>query len=465
VFGRNCTSNRPRKVWQFVKNSVVSLGAVPVMTRVMYQLEQVVAHALVPFALLLMLLRARKEPDHMQSVSDRFGLGVVKHKGAVWVYAASLGETRAASPLVRRLRAAGYKVLLTHQSPAGRAEGKRLFGHDTGVAQAFIPLDLFWAIRIFLRRYKPVALIVMEIEIWPAMLLETTRKGIPTIMANGNLLDRSIDKNRGLRSHLLQLYKLFSRIFTRADDYRDRYVSLGVDAARVSVVGEMKFDQLTDPAHGQMARTLRANLAGAQRVLMIASSVEAEEAMLLPMVARLIAQDAGLRVLWAPRSPQRFQAVADAVSGLGLTVAQRSKLGAAMDGDIGTAQVLIGDSIGEMDAYYPVADLVFVGASLVDHGGHNIVEPLALGRPVVMGPSTYGIDFAAKPAARLGTFQSLPDSAQLEQHIVDLFADPPSLARMSAAALEFTAEKSGAADATCRGIVAILAPPIEGAPL
>ena len=162
-----------------MKSDAVSLKILSWQTRAVYLLEQVLAHALVPLAFLIMVLRSRKEPAHFKNLSDRFGFGALEHRKSVWIYAAFLGETRAASPLIRRLRSAGYMVLLTHQSPAGHAEGARLFGGDDGVTQSFIPLDLFWAVRIFLRRFQPVALIVMEIEIWPAMLMETTRKGIP----------------------------------------------------------------------------------------------------------------------------------------------------------------------------------------------------------------------------------------------------------------------------------------------
>lgn len=445
-----------------LKNNKITLNALPFTTRALYLFEQVIAHLLVLFVPLLMLLRSRKEPAHFRKLRDRFGLGPVDQKGAVWVYAASLGETRAASPLIRRIRAEGFKVLLTHQSPAGLAEGARLFADDSGVAQAFVPLDLFWAVRLFLRRFQPVALIVMEIEIWPAMLTETTRKGIPIAMANGNLLEESIGTGRGPRRHILRLYFLFSHICTRTQNYFDRYVRIGVDPSRVSVVGEMKYDQWVDPAHLNMAKTLRANCVGAKRFLMIASSVEVEEAFLLPMVERLVARDSDLRVLWAPRSPQRFQAVADELMSKGVAVTLRSSLGLDMDGPMPPTQVIIGDSIGEMNAYYPVADLVFVGASLVDHGGHNIIEPLALGRPVVMGPSTYGIDFAAKPAGQAGAFESLPDAVALEARIAELLADPATLAQMSEAAAAFTLDKTGAAEKTFQELHSMLKPISEG---
>jgi 3-deoxy-D-manno-octulosonic-acid transferase len=425
-------------------------------TKTFYVIEQIIAHMLIPLIILLLIFRSRKEPAHLKNLKHRIGFGPVGQKGAIWVYAASLGETRAASPLIYRLRSEGFKVLLTHQSPAGLAEGARIFGLDSGVTQCYVPLDFFWAVRIFLQRSKPLALVVMEIEIWPAMLIETARKGVLVTMANGNLLDRSTDKKDYLRRRLNNLYQIFNHIFTRTDEYRSRYLSIGVKPENVSVVGELKFDQLIDPAQLNLSKKLHSKLIGAQRILMIASSVRAEERLLLPMVVRLISADPGLRVVWVPRSPQRFRAVEDALTAKGVTVQKRSSMGSLIDGTPTNAQVLLGDSIGEMNVYYPLADLVFVGASLVDHGGHNVVEPMALGKPIVMGPSIYGVAFAASPAAIDGALEILPDAKALETRITALMLNSGSLAQMSAAATNFINNKAGAADKTCVGIKALL---------
>lgn len=427
----------------------IRLGLLPRSTRVLYVVMQVVAHVALPLLALLTVWRAVKEPAHLTHLSQRFGLGQVGPRRAVWVYAASLGETRAASPLIRAIIATGQPVLLTHLSPAGMAEGWRLFPDQPLVTHRYMPLDLFWAVRLFLWRAKPRLGLVLEIEIWPAMMIEATRAGVPMVMANGNLLDRSIKP--GLRHHLMQLYALFSHIFTRDDAYHARYLSVGVQASRITVVGEMKYDQWIDPAQLAQGAALRARWPGAARVLMIASSVEGEETALMRMVEGLLRRMPDLRVVWVPRSAQRFDAVEQAVAGLG--VQRRSTLGSAMDGaiDPGT-RVLVGDSLGEMNAYYAMADLVFVGASLIDHGGHNIMEPMALGRPVVMGPSTYGVAFAAGPAAQAGAFESLPDAVALGARIAQLLQDVPALTAMARAAAAFAADQTGAAGRTFAGL-------------
>jgi len=430
-------------------------------SRLTYAAVQVLSHLALPVLLLALAWRARKEPAHLAHLSHRFGLGPVGPGGAVWVFAASLGETRAVSPLVRHLLDDGQHVLLTSQSPAGLAEGHRLFGTDPRVTLRHVPADLFWAVRLFLSRARPRALLVVEIELWPAMLRESARAGLPCIMVNGNLLDQSMRHRTGLRGWLLGHYRLFTHIFTRTPAYRDRYLALGVDPARVSVVGELKYDQWIDPGQVAAGQRLRAMWPAEAPVLLIASSVKDEEPALLELVRGLLARPGlhGLRVVWAPRSPQRFGPVAAALTAAGLRTTRRSALGdlatAVLPGD---TRVLLADSTGEMNVWYPMADLVFVGASLTGDGGHNIMEPMALGRPVVMGPSIYGIAFAAEPAARMGAFETLPDAAALEIRIAALLTDRAALDRMSHGAARFSASQTGAAARTLAALRPALRP-------
>jgi 3-deoxy-D-manno-octulosonic-acid transferase len=334
-----------------------------------------------------------------------------------------------------------------------------LFPDEPLITHRYIPLDLFWAVRLFLRRARPRLGLVLEIEIWPAMMIEATRAGVPMVMANGNLLERSIGGMRWPRRHLLALYRLFARVFTRDAAYRDRYLAVGVQADRIDVVGEMKYDQWIEPHHLEQGKRLRQGWNGAERVLLIASSVRDEEAPLLEMVQRLLAGDSGLRVIWAPRSPQRFDAVANALTKLGIAVMRRTSLGPMMAEQPVDARVIVGDSTGEMNIWYAMADLVFVGASLVDHGGHNIMEPMALGCPVVMGPSTFGVAFAVEPARSAGAMDSLPDVHKLEDRIVSLLANDTERMAMATAARRFADAQGGAASRTYAGLRPYLVPP------
>lgn len=433
--------------------------------RLIHLAVQGLAPLLLPFLLLGLALRARREPAHLRHLSHRFGLGPAGPGGAVWVYAASLGETRAVSPLVRALLADGHDVLLTHQSPAGLAEGHRLFPDTPGLTHRYVPADLAWATRLFIARARPSALVVAEIELWPAMLRECARAGIPRVMVNGNLLPESLRPRPGLRGLLqrwvLGHYRLFTHVFTRTPAYRDRYIAQGLPPDRVTVAGELKYDQWIDPAQVAAGQHLRRQWPAAAPVLMIASSVRDEETALLALIAGLRARPGlgSCRIVWAPRSPQRFDAVAEALAAQGLRVTRRSTLGALAQAVLPPeTDVLLGDSIGEMNVWYPMADLVFVGASLNGDGGHNIMEPLSLGRPVVMGPSIYGIAFDAGPAAAAGALASLPDASALETRIAALLADRAALARMAEAAAAFAATRRGAGARTMDGLRPLLRP-------
>lgn len=426
-------------------------------TWALYVTVQVLLHLAIPLAVCLLVYRSIREPGHLRGILERFGLGRIETKGAIWIYAASLGETRAAAPLIRQIRAAGRPVLLTHFSPAGLAEGWRLFPDDPGVEHRFMPLDLFWSVRLFLLRARPAIGVVLEIEIYPAMLLEARRAGVPMVMANGNLLEESIIHASPARRHLMKMYQEFTHIFTRTTNYRDRYIRVGVSPDRISCVGELKSDLWVDPKHSVMGITLRSRW-DVERVLLIASSVRDEEALLFPMVEDLLSRDGGLGVLWVPRSPQRFGAVVEALIPIAGQVLRRSNLGAAFDGNVPKAcRVIVGDSIGEMNAYYAMADLVFVGASLVPHGGHNVIEPMVHCKGVVTGPSIYGVAFAAEPAQVAGALEILPNPAALSQRISELLRDPLKLSEMGQAALTCGAQFAGAAVSTWVGIEKLLA--------
>lgn len=414
-----------------------------------YSCLQPLMHVALPLAFALFFLRSFKEPSYRQGLASRLGFGPVGRKNSIWIYAASLGETRAASPIVQRLLEEGHTILLTHNSAAGFREGLRLFGAESRVTVRYVPLDLFWAVGIFLRRTRPRAGIVMEIEIWPAMLMEASRAGVPMFLANGNLLEESISRRGMLRRFLFSLYRLFTAIFTRGEEYRQRYIRLGVEPERVHVVGELRYDLRLPEDQLRCGERLRSEWAGTQPVLMIASSVRDEEAGLLELVNQLTARIPDLKTVWVPRSPQRFEAVAAMIESTGLKVLCRTKLGELTRSRIPeSTQVLVGDSIGEMFVYYAMSDLVFVGGSLGQDGGHNIVEPMAVGRAVVMGPSIYGVAFAAGEASKVGAFQSLPDLPALIAACYELLLDPIRLSRMGQAAARFAATQTGSAKRT-----------------
>lgn len=435
-----------------------------------YALYQVLFHLAVPFLFLALLLRSRKEPDHLHGLGGRFGFGPKTDSAPVWIFAASLGETRAASPLIRAILAEGHPVHLSHLSPAGLSEGRRLFAAEIAagtVTSSYNPLDMFWAVRLFLARVKPCAGLVVEAEVWPALLFEAARTGLPMFQINGNYLETSLTRDRarfgGLR---LSLFDGYTKVLTKSPEQQDRYIRAGVPKEDSHLVGELKFDQTIPQYQIDKARTFREQAFGKRPVFAIASSVAGEEEALLAIVQTLMSNDATgddrPAVVWVPRSPQRFTAVADALRGFYPDVATRSALLAddlTATGPV-DIDILVGDSMGEMNFYLALSDLTFVGATLVDHGGHSIIEPLALSKPVVTGPSTYGIAFAAAEASKAGALTVCSDAEELQDHVLDMMGNSKALAPATQAAQGFCDQHIGAAERSLK----VLAPYLPARP-
>ena len=420
----------------------------PNTTRVAYFIYQIAYHFALPLIGLLALWRARKEPGHLYNVSHRWGLGPVGATGGIWVYAASLGEMNAARPLVQEFLNDGHHVLLTHLSPAGFDRGVQQFGNNPRVTHLYMPFDCFWTVQLFLRRAKPALGIVLEIEIWPAMLIEADRLSIPMFMANGNLLPNRMKRLQTWRRHGLYLYRLFDHIFTRSQDYVERYIDAGVRPENVSVAGELRFDTQPGSALLAFGRDLRQTW-NTTFTFMIASSVKGEEIILLKIVADFLKAAPQARVIWVPRSPQRFDAIADLLHSCEIPYSRRSQL---IDSLNSKSKVLIGDTLGEMDLYLGLADVVFVGASFTDMGGHNIIEPLSAGCPVIIGPSTYGVDFVARPAQQAGVFETFKTPHAMYTHILTLNKDLPSVQMKQKKAKAFASINSDTAKLIVKNI-------------
>ena len=415
----------------------------PLTTVIIYWLYQLTFPIFIISALSLAAWRSLKEPSHLTRLADRFGFGPVGPKGAIWVYAASLGEMNAARPLVQVFLDNGHDILLTHLSPAGLKAGQKFFGEHPKVTHRYIPLDFFLMVKLFLRRAKPACGIVLEIEIWPAMLIQANRLGVPMYLVNGNLLAKSMTRLNTWKRSSLHMYRLFDHIFTRADDYVDRYKATGVLHKDLTVTGELRLDIPRNPISIAKGQAWREAWAGKEFTFMIASSVKVEENVLIQCCIELSKQVPTIKIIWVPRSPQRFAAISQKAQKAGLLSMRRSDCNNSIPNPI---QVFVGDSMGEMDIYLGMADVVFVGASFSNGGGHNIVEPLSTGCPVVMGPSTYGVDFIAKDATSAGIFHSFSTPEEMTNFIIDNARSPQKLEQMRSNSSTFCKMNIGASE-------------------
>ena len=414
----------------------------PLSTLLIYALYQTIFPFFVVYGLLIALKRSLKEPSHLKRLSDRFGLGPIGEKGAIWIYAASLGEMNAARPLVQVFLDNGHYILLTHLSPAGLEAGQKFFGDNPKVTHRYMPLDFFLLVRLFLLRARPSCGIVLEIETWPAMLVEADKLKLPMYLANGNLVALALKRLESWKRHSLYMYRLFNHIFTRSEEYVDRYRGTGVQLQDLTVIGDLKLENPRNPELIAKGQAWRKAWADESFTLLIASSVQAEEEILIQSCIELFKKVPNMRVIWVPRSPQRFEALSKKIKNAGIVSTNRSKV----FNDISPVnRLLVGDSIGEMDLYLGMADIVFVGASFNNGGGHNIVEALSAGCPVVMGPSTHGIDEVAKDAASAGVFYSFAKPEEMTSFIIGISKSSQKLDQMRTASSTFCKMNIGAA--------------------
>ncbi|HWQ38887.1 MAG TPA: lipid IV(A) 3-deoxy-D-manno-octulosonic acid transferase [Burkholderiales bacterium] len=404
-------------------------------------LYSLAAYLLVPWALLHLLLRARRQPAYLRHLRERFGFYPAPAADpTIWIHAVSVGETRAAEPLVQALRArhASRRIVLTHMTPTGRETARSLFG-DT-VEIRYLPYDLPGAVRRFLKCYRPALGIVMETELWPNLIHGCAAGAIPVYLVNARLSERSAARYRGLRGLTAPMLRALAGIGAQTARDAERLHALG--ASRVVVTGNLKFDRTAPPAQLELGNRLRERFGRARPVFLAASTREGEEALLIEPIRRL--SDAGALVVLVPRHPQRFDEVAQLLKARGLPFQRRSD-DTAIQAD---TRVVLGDSMGEMYAYYAACDVAFVGGSLLPFGGQNLLEACAVGKPVLVGPHTFNFEEATEQAIAEGAALRVPNPDELVRAASVLLAEPERARAMGEAGRRFTATHRGATERT-----------------
>jgi 3-deoxy-D-manno-octulosonic-acid transferase len=384
-----------------------------------------------PIALLVLQRAARKLGDRGR-VGERFGRVAPIDGGVeVWLHAASFGEVQAATPLVDALllRHGDGRIGVTTMTATGAALLRQRWG--ARVHQAYVPFDLPWLVARFLDRWQPQRAIVMESELWPNLFRALAERRIPLLVANARMSPRSRARYARLGGFVRQTIACADAIAAQAPHDADSYRALG--AGRVEITGNLKFDCVVPDAQLAAGRALRAAL-GAQRPAWIAASThEGEEAAALAAHRRLLEAHADALLILVPRHPQRFDSVAKTIERAGLDYTRRSQSVAIPDSRF-PIPVLLGDSMGEMFCYLAASDLAFVGGSLVDIGGHNVLEPAALGLPVLFGPHMHNQKTAGELLLQAGGAQQIADADDLGAALLSLLGDPARMQRIGQAA-------------------------------
>jgi len=383
-----------------------------------------------PLAFATVLWRGLRDRSYWQGLGERFGRGRALGGGpSIWLHAVSLGEMTAAAPLVRALRSRYPEspVMLTCATPTGRVYARAQFGDSADVR--FLPYDMPGAVARFFDRARPQVAIIMETELWPNLFGECVRRGVPLVLASARLSAKSVSRYRRLGGLFRGVLSGISLIAAQTDEDARRFLAIGAQPARTRVVGNIKFDLELNAGILARGRELRASF-GSTRSLWVAGSTHAgEEEQVLAAHEELLAYRPDALLLLVPRHPDRFSAVAELLRRRKVRFAQRST-GLMPDG---ATEVVLVDTVGELAALYASADVAFVGGSLVPIGGHNLLEPAALGVPVLTGPShDNGQEIAALLIER-GAALQVSNARELAAVLKRLLAEPEERQRMGAA--------------------------------
>ncbi|PUB16279.1 3-deoxy-D-manno-octulosonic acid transferase [Yoonia sediminilitoris] len=370
---------------------------------------------LMPIVLLYLRKRGAKDPLYKSHLAERFGIYPNARPDAVWVHAVSLGEMRSATPLIRALLARGDHVVTTHFTPAGRREAQREFAGEIASGQVqpvWVPFEYGFAYRRFLRAFAPKYGLVMEIEIWPRMIMACRKQGTPLFMCNAQYPRKSYEKDRGgLRAALLAG---FAGGFVKSQAQKDRFADAGM--SNIHITGELRFDQPIPQAHLDAAATVRDHFTKGRPAYTLTSVVEGEDHIYIDMIR----QTPDACFVYVPRAPERFDEVAAMLRDAGVRFARRSDLfDAALEPvqPLDDIDVLLGDSMGEMYFYLGLCDRAIVGGGFVTKGAHNVIEPLALKKPVIVGPHIWTIEYPATEAIAAGVCTHVANPKALQDAV------------------------------------------------
>jgi 3-deoxy-D-manno-octulosonic-acid transferase len=424
--------------------------------RLLYSLGWLLA---TPLVLAYLLWRSRRQPAYRAHWGERFGWFAPRADDAplIWIHAVSVGETRAAQPLVRALADAhpDARILLTCMTPTGRETARELYAAALGArfAQAYLPYDGFGGPRRFLRAWRPAFGVLMETELWPNLMAAAEDADVPVALVSARLSERSLA--RGLRQRALvePAARRLSLVLAQSSADAGRIARLGreVDA----VTGNLKFDNSPNAGFLALGRGWRERIG---RPVIVAASTRDGEESLLHEAWRRLASTAPGRPLLAivPRHPQRFDEVARLLRVEGVVLARRAALDDPAT-DWSGVDLLLGDSMGEMDAWYALAGCAVIGGSLKPFGSQNLIEACAVGCPVIVGPSTFNFAEAAEQAIEAGAAVRVADAQGAISAALRLLADAPAAAAMGGAGEAFAAAHRGATRRTLDALAPLVA--------
>ena len=406
----------------------------------MRYLYSLIFYLILPFIFLRLKLKARKLASYEEHWHERLGYAPISNRPLIWLHAVSVGETIASAPLVKAIKheLPEYDILVTNMTPTGRLQAEQSLGDD--VIHAFVPYDYTTAVKRFLRRVKPQLLIIMETELWPNIIHYTTKAKIPIILANARLSKKSANAYQWIRFFVKAMLKNIDKIAVQSQADAERFLNLGANEKQIEVTGNIKFDCETPDNLIKEGKLLRSSWNNDRPVWIAASTHEGEEEKILKahQLVKQTLQDALL--ILVPRHPERFQTVYELCLANNFSVIKRSDDTPCLP----NTDVFLGDSMGELFLYYGMSDAAFVGGSLVQVGGHNVLEPAAIGIPVITGNIYHNFIEIVSLLEQAGTLAVINDENMLNKQLIKLLTNKPLRLQIGQLGREVVMENRGA---------------------
>jgi 3-deoxy-D-manno-octulosonic-acid transferase len=405
-------------------------------------LYSILFYIALPLILIRLLWRGIRSPSYWQRWSERFGNSPLlsDQQPVIWVHAVSVGEVEATRPLIKTLftEYPKHQIIITTMTPTGSTRVRLLYGDS--VSHCYLPYDVSFAVQRFLKRTHPQFGIIMETEIWPMLLLTCQQLNIPLVLANARMSERSAKGYGRFANFTKTILQSLHFIAAQSEADRQRFKQLGADIKKVHAIGNLKYEISLPTSLVEQATAMR-NLWGSHRPTWVAGSThEGEEAIILNASRQVRAAFPELLLIIVPRHPERFDRVTALSQKAGFKTLRRSEH-RPCPSDV---KVLVVDTMGELPLFFAASDIAFVGGSLMPVGGHNILEPAALGRPIITGPHYFNFNQITKQFLKADAAIQINDTEELAETIIKLLQDSPQRTKMGDAALQLMASSQGA---------------------
>ena len=399
-----------------------------------------------PLVILRLLWKSRLNAHYRKNIGMRFACSPLRFEKSIWIHAVSLGETRLAEKLIAPIKAAhpNTPIVFTSATPTARAQVMKMQEHNPDIHHHYIPFDTPMMMRAFIKKINPLCCAIIETELWPNMLHTLHKQQIPCFLINARLSAQSAQKYQRIAKICADMLGCFTRIYAQDPDHVRRFMALGASEDKIAAYGQMKYDVRIDPSIAENATHLLS--AHPKPLVWVAASTHhPEEQYIVDTYVALKAQFKNLLLVLAPRHPERASACEKYLSQKGLSFQRRSQKG-PLDAQ---NSVLLGDTLGDMMLYYQMSDVVFIGGSLIPHGGQNPIEPAALGKPLVTGPHMHNFAHSFELFLEGNALVCVKDQAHLLQEMRALLEDPKRIKKMGQQAKALMQAHQGATARLC----------------